>query len=224
MSLAETIYQLYFIERKSVKNTCKIADVGEKRFYKIFRENAWETRASNVSKKRFNFYSNKGWLYDQYIIQHKSCKQIATELDVSQTTISAWLIKHNIQARPTSETLAGRVFSEETKRKMSEARKGRFTGSENNNWHGGVKQFPSNKNHNLQEYKEWRKQVLTKDNFHCVICGVEEKLHAHHIIPMDVSFDLAFNVSNGITLCKTCHNLAHTRRAVSREETILVPA
>lgn len=61
-----------------------------------------------------------------------------------------------------------------------------------------------------QEYKEWRIEVFGRDNYTCRICGNEEKLECHHIIPMRKLWDeenteFVTDVNNGITLCKDCH-------------------
>lgn len=223
MELHERLYHYYFIEGIRIKDCMKLLDIGEKRFYKIMAEHGWETRRSNISRKKENYYTNKGWMYEQYIVLGKSCRQIAIELDVGETTINNWLGKHDIEARTKSEIHSGKTVSKESRKKMSDARIGRFTGPENVNWKGGSRNYPSTRNHKLVKYRRWCLRVLEKDNYRCVVCGSEEKLHCHHIILMSVSFDNAFNVNNGIVLCKQCHDLAHTRRVVSRESTKLVP-
>lgn len=55
----------------------------------------------------------------------------------------------------------------------------------------------------------WRAHVLARDGNRCQICGSEEYLQAHHIIPVRNSTEHKFNVRNGITLCKECHKLVH---------------
>lgn len=45
-------------------------------------------------------YRNKDWLYDKYINEQLSTRQIAKILNVSQKTILNWLNKYNIQTRP----------------------------------------------------------------------------------------------------------------------------
>lgn len=55
----------------------------------------------------------------------------------------------------------------------------------------------------------WRKQVWKRDNCRCVICGSREGLNVHHIIPVSVSEKYKYVPGNGVTLCETCHRLAH---------------
>lgn len=49
--------------------------------------------------RRDKRYHNKKWLKKKYIDQDKSSYEIAEICDVSQTTISAWLGKHNIKTK-----------------------------------------------------------------------------------------------------------------------------
>jgi hypothetical protein len=56
------------------------------------------------------------------------------------------------------------------------------------------------------EYIQWRKAVYKRDNFTCKRCGAYGvKLEAHHIKRFATHPELRFEVSNGITLCKSCH-------------------
>lgn len=52
---------------------------------------------------------------------------------------------------------------------------------------------------------EFRKQVLTRDDYKCVICGDREDLAAHHIIERRLFEDFGFYIQNGVSLCELCH-------------------
>lgn len=54
------------------------------------------------------------------------------------------------------------------------------------------------------EYKIWRFTVFKRDNFKCVICNNKE-IQAHHISRWKDDKENRYCVSNGITICKTCH-------------------
>jgi len=59
-------------------------------------------------------------------------------------------------------------------------------------------------------YKRWRKKVFIRDNYTCQRCDRKGyKLHAHHIKNYSSNKKLRFVVSNGITLCKKCHDIFH---------------
>jgi hypothetical protein len=92
----------------------------------------------------------------------------------------------------------GQKLTKESKRKMSEAKKGEKC----HLWRGGVSQ-----GYNLHfTERKWKKQaarVLRRDNYQCQLCGSNKKLNAHHIIPWRVEHN--DKMSNLITLCDSCH-------------------
>ncbi len=57
-------------------------------------------------------------------------------------------------------------------------------------------------------YKEWRLQVYKRDGYRCKmpLCNSDTRdIAAHHIFPKKTFPDKMFEISNGITLCKKCH-------------------
>lgn len=59
------------------------------------------------------------------------------------------------------------------------------------------------------KYKEWRKSVLIRDNYECVICGCQHNLEVHHLDSMNYDIYKTFDINNGITLCAEHHNFKH---------------
>lgn len=58
------------------------------------------------------------------------------------------------------------------------------------------------------EYKEWRKKVYARDSYRCQMPGCNSKtksIAAHHIYPKRSFPEKQFDLNNGITLCKKCH-------------------
>lgn len=109
----------------------------------------------------------------------------------------------------------GRKASLETRRKQSDAQRG----AKGSNWKGGV----SVENALLRastEYRIWREAVMSRDAFTCQKCGDKAHkgrgsrvdLHAHHIKPFADFPDLRFVVSNGLTVCRDCHEIIHGRK------------
>ena len=122
----------------------------------------------------------------------------------------------------------GILTTEETKKKISKACKGKRLGNTNGFTKG---QIPWNKgkpylairgdNHPLWKggitpvnkaireslkYKQWRKTVFEGDNYTCQICGqIGGELNADHIKPFSLFPKLRFELLNGRTLCKPCH-------------------
>lgn len=56
------------------------------------------------------------------------------------------------------------------------------------------------------QHIKWRKAVLERDKYTCVLCGNRYiELHVDHIKPFKDHPDLRYEVSNGRVLCKFCH-------------------
>lgn len=57
------------------------------------------------------------------------------------------------------------------------------------------------------EAKKWRKEVFVRDDYTCQLCGIRGTyLEADHIKPWAFFPELRFDLSNGRTLCRFCHN------------------
>lgn len=95
-----------------------------------------------------------------------------------------------------------------------------FSGNKNPCWRGGL--TPLFQTIRLcDKYSSWRFQVFGRDNFTCQECGIRGVwLEAHHIkkfttilreqnitsLDQALSCSELWNINNGKTLCKKCHN------------------
>jgi len=71
-----------------------------------------------------------------------------------------------------------------------------------------------NKIYKTTKYKEWRRKVFRRDLFTCQLCGQKGSLEAHHIKKKSVYPQYMYTVSNGISLCVTCHKIVTRREEV----------
>ena len=96
----------------------------------------------------------------------------------------------------------GRKHSEESKRKMSECRKG----GKAYQWRGGISRGYKT-GYYSREYKEWREKVFRRDKYLCQQCfmGKGQYITAHHIKSFAHYPELRFDIKNGLTLCEECH-------------------
>lgn len=103
-------------------------------------------------------------------------------------------------------------------------------GYKNANWKGGITVI-NRLIRSSAKYHEWRQSGFMRDGFKCVHChGREDGIHFHHIkhlmdllseaqevFPLLNVYDAAmlytplWDISNGITLCKKCHNTEHKK-------------
>lgn len=112
----------------------------------------------------------------------------------------------------------GRVVSKETRDKISKANIGHFArkGKDSNFWKGGNSELYKNERYRLMatsKYKIWRRGVFERDNYRCTNCNddVGGNLNAHHIKSWKDYPELRFALDNGMTLCKKCHILEHSK-------------
>jgi len=98
-----------------------------------------------------------------------------------------------------------------------------ISGLRHDNWLGKKRPDISGKNHYLWienrnwldekhrlratiEWKIWRGEVFERDKYICRECGISGVyLEPHHIIPIGNDKSKIFNLNNGVTLCRPCH-------------------
>lgn len=127
--------------------------------------------------------------------------------------------------------MKGKKLSKETKAKLSKSHLGQkawnknkkckqYSGEKHWNWQGGITKL----NFALREcleYKIWRRQVFERDNYTCQICNKRGngEINADHIKPFStilkeqnikdiktaLSCKLLWDINNGRTLCRQCH-------------------
>lgn len=80
-----------------------------------------------------------------------------------------------------------------------------FKGENNPNWKGGTSRIYKT-GYYSSEYKQWRRDVFSRDNYTCQDCGETGYVTAHHIKSFAHYPDLRFDINNGKTLCQSCHS------------------
>ena len=118
----------------------------------------------------------------------------------------------------------GKKMPQEMKTKISVSLKGNplvlarakiygelHSGDKHWNWRGGV--TPANVLiRNSYDYHKWRKLIYERDYWTCQDCWIKCKkkdIVAHHLKSFEEYPELRFVVSNGITLCRSCHKKRH---------------
>ncbi len=145
----------------------------------------------------------------------------------------------------------GMKFTEEHRHKLSLAKKGKPSlkkgkpghkhtletrlkianserGEKNYNWKGGWYDSVDAHIRTTFQYRQWRSDVYTRDDYTCQLCGERGKIiNADHypktfkqiIVENDIktiqdafSCDELWNINNGRTLCKPCHIKRHKKQ------------
>lgn len=116
---------------------------------------------------------------------------------------------HLIECGYIVETEDGYYAVKETPKIFDEKKKYKETTSQKHD----SEEFFNQLSRYTPQYKEWRRNIMERDNFTCQICKKRGgELNVHHIKPWSKFPELRFNEDNGITLCKDCHLAIHRKK------------
>lgn len=83
-------------------------------------------------------------------------------------------------------------------------------GQDHWNWKGGIAGTMTSLRRN-EQYQNWRQSVYKRDYYTCQICNKKcgKDIVAHHLKSFCNFPEYRYDVSNGITLCRSCHKKEH---------------
>ena len=87
-------------------------------------------------------------------------------------------------------------------------------GELHHNWNPNLTDEEREKSHRREEitgYREFKKNVLERDNYTCRICGTKrlKNMRVHHLNGWSIDERNRLNVNNAITLCPECHDIQY---------------
>jgi transposase len=207
VDIAELV-RMYEVERLTTRQIAALTGISSRTVCRYLASAGAHLR--NPGSPVNTTLGSKEWLVKRYVEDGKSTPEIAQEIGCSPRTVAHWLHRHSIAARPTGSTQGHkRNDSETTRKKMREAKRDRFIGSDNPNWKGG--KLWKDPERSRYRNKAWVQAVKDRDGWCCIKCGSTDRLHAHHIKPWRHYPESRYDVSNGQTLCYECHEKAHGR-------------
>ena len=161
-------------------------------------------------------YWDRDWLHEHYIVKKMSAQEIADISGCHENSILNWLAKHGIPKRNVSEARAIKHWG------LSGEKNGMYGkfGEQNPRYIDGSSP-ERQKLYARSEHKAFIKRVLKRDNYRCVRCNATntgpKTLHVHHLRSWAGNESLRFEMSNVVTLCKTCHDWVHSKANTERE-------
>lgn len=178
----------------------EIYNTGVQPVYKIKFDDGYEI----TSTLNHRYLTDKGWLTLEQALSVNGTFDInKLNQDVQFTANGIFQKNHTPWNKGKSYKLGPQNITEEERKRRSE----RASGENSNFWKGGVtsrKVLVSRKASRLLSRK-----VFERDNYSCKNCGRNQKLHAHHIIPIYQDPSKALDMENLITLCRPCHTYLH---------------
>jgi hypothetical protein len=167
----------YHVEKLSMDEICVLEGIHRSTLIYWFKKLGIVSR--HASKRMTELYSNKDWLFKEYIVKERSAYDIAAECGCSCVPIYYWLKKFGFPSRYKGESK--RIYPKGTQSVYNEV------------W-------------GRKEYALWRHSMFVRDDFTCQGCGNKGgSLELHHIIPCRDYPEGIMENANTITLCKRCH-------------------
>lgn len=156
------------------------------------------------------------------LYQTMTLKQLAEHYGCGETTIWSRVKKYGITHKEFGDLghkRRPREFTEEHRKNMSEARRGKYGAEANGNWKGGISHLHRSLRGSL-DYQLWRKNALAlrgdkcqdcgvADGSGCECCGTKVKLHVHHVFSFAKFPEKRFDPENSEVLCPKCHYSRH---------------
>lgn len=123
----------------------------------------------------------------------------------------------------------GKIITEYTRKKQSDAHKGKQKGERNPNWNGGITPL-YHVIRSSPQMDEWRKQVFKKDNYKDRFTGETGRIVAHHNISFisiikkyninsledAINCGALWDINNGTTLLESNHQKHHSSNPKSK--------
>ena len=213
----DTLYQFYITENKSISSIAILLNCNAESVRQKLHRFGITVRPRSSPKHNIT----RETLEQEYTKNKKTYAQLAVMFNCGETLIYNLIHKYGIQARSKYGNNKGRKFNIAHREKLSQTKQGKWIGSKNPCWKGGVTTNNTIIRRNAQ-YAAFRTKVLRFQghicsqcgknlNEKCQCCGHKPDKHVHHIKEFANNDDTRFTLSNAIVLCETCHKIQHKK-------------
>lgn len=205
-SICPIIIIAKYRELNSVELTSKYFKINRKKLSRILNDYNAITKIRLKFKQFLKENKNNlkcldnNYAYSKYI---KICKNCSKQ-DVIEYSAVNYIVNNN------TELLCKSCVGKKASNNLGRFKKGHKSwtlglyGKNHPSWQGG-KTAITESIRSKSIYLKFKKSVLIRDNYTCVLCSCKENLEVDHIKEIRNFPHLAYDVSNGRTLCHDCH-------------------
>lgn len=157
-------------------------------------------------RKKINDKSRYTIEYVKQYFEERGCVLLSTEYKDNKTNLDYMCECGNCSSINFNSFLKGQRCYECRNKKISLA----LTGEKNYAWRSDLTEEDRKHRRDEGKLRGWRLGVFGRDKYTCQCCGKNKcDLNAHHLDGYNWCIEKRFEVSNGISLCISCHLLFH---------------
>ena len=170
-------------------------------------------------KVKIKITNRNRWCYykqDHSILKLKKGEELLYDFDVTNLYKGSYQkvniecdLCHNVITRAYREYAKrnrnGKYYCHDCNNKL-------LSGDNSPNWNSNKTNEKREKDRYMLDssQSDFAKKVYARDNYTCQVCGSKTNLQAHHIESYNSCVEKRSDVTNGITLCKNCHQNFHS--------------
>lgn len=200
------------------KIAAKKIGISFEEYIEKIKKSKWCT--SCKSWQPFNVFDIDNYRGDKLSAKCHNCTRAKTPYASLKGRISTFKGKHHTeetkkllsnQRKGNKSPMEGKTHSVEVRIKISQILRVRSAKGNKCHSYKDGKMVERKGQRRSNDYKRWRFDVFARDKFTCQKCFDNKggNLNAHHIKPFADYEELRFDISNGITLCESCHKKEH---------------
>ncbi len=211
----EWLQNEYIVNQRSAEEIATQCGIGRRTLFEWVRKHGLSQEKMSMISVQNKIPAEE--VIDLYLNKSMGTPEIAKLYNTTGNTIASILKKNGVKLFSTGDAtkrwLYGRggidivhkIYSQPEYKVLSSCRQRGIDISE----FQGFSTTESHMIRNSWEYKNWRNDVMKRDNYTCQKCGKRGgDLEVHHIKNFKNN-KRCFDLDNGITLCKTCHSPAY---------------